>query len=394
MTVMQLIVRELRAVFTNPALLLTVLGGVLFYSFLYPLPYISQIPREQQVVCVDLDDSQFSRTILRMIDATPQVRIIDRAVSVGDAKEMFVAGKLAGMIVIPEHFYRDLLIGGRPSLSFAGDASYFLVFSTVIEGMVGAGQTLAAQVKINRMIMSGQTLEQAKEQYSPVKLRLHALFNEAEGYVNYVIPAVFVLILHQTLIMGIGILCGTENEQLQQKKQNTETPYWMTVHPAVLVMVRAGIFIGIYTLLSLYYFGPCLVIYDLPRLASLFEITLFGMLFLISVAFLGIALGGLFKRRELATLVVLLTSMVLIFSCGFIWPESAIPGFIVSLVQLVPAVPAIKGFVQLNQMGASLQQVLPMMWQLAILGLINFLLSVLVISRRNRLARKLSSFSG
>ena len=35
---------ELRAVFTNQAILLTVFGGVLLYSFLYPLPYTKQIP--------------------------------------------------------------------------------------------------------------------------------------------------------------------------------------------------------------------------------------------------------------------------------------------------------------------------------------------------------------
>ena len=384
MTVIGLFKAELRAVFTNPALLLTVFGGVLFYSFLYPLPYISQVPREQQVVVADLDNSQFSRRMTRMVDATPQVRVVRQAATIAEAKDLFVRDKLAGMLVIPENFYRDLLLGARPSLSFAGDASYFLVFGTVLEGMSGAGQTLAAQVKVNRMLMSGQAMQLAEEQYTPVKLRLHALFNEAEGYVNYVIPAVFILILHQTLIMGIGILCGTENERLPQQRADGVRPYWLEVSPFALAFVRGVVFFGIYTLLSLYYFGSCLMIYDLPRLGSYYDIFFFGVLFLFSATFLGMALGALLKRRELATLLVLFSSMPLIFSCGFIWPEAAIPHFISILVQLVPVVPAIKGFVLINQMGASLQQVLPQIIQLSVLGLFNYALAVLLLARRKR----------
>ncbi|NMT50492.1 ABC transporter permease, partial [Vibrio parahaemolyticus] len=39
MTLWQLIKAELKAVLTNPVVTLTVFGGVVFYSFLYPLPY-------------------------------------------------------------------------------------------------------------------------------------------------------------------------------------------------------------------------------------------------------------------------------------------------------------------------------------------------------------------
>ena len=204
---------EWRAIFTNPAILLTVFGGVLLYSFLYPLPYAQQVPRDQEVVVVNLDNSQFSRRLERMVDATPQVRLGRRAYSLEEAQNVLVEQKLAGILVIPENFYRDLLQGTRPTLSFAGDASYFLVYGTVLEGMAAAGNTLAAEVKVRRMIMSGQTLALASEQYSAIRMNLQPVFNPTMGYVNYVIPAIFILILHQTLIMGAGILGGGQNEQ-------------------------------------------------------------------------------------------------------------------------------------------------------------------------------------
>jgi len=362
--IFQLFKAELGAILTNPALLLTVFGGVFFYSFLYPLPYSSQVPREQKVVVVNLDDSQLSRRLVRMVDATPQVKIQGKANSLAQAKEQMITQKLAGILVVPENFYRDLLQGKRPTLSFAGDASYFLVFGTVLEGMSMAGMTLSAEVKITQLLMSGQPMALAQQQYNAVTLGLHALFNETGGYVNYVIPAVFVLILHQTLIMGTGILGGSENEAFREGK----TRYWQSASPWALLLVRSTIFFIIYTLLSLYYYGPAYVFYDIPRLAAVGDLALLNLVFLLSVSFLGICLGTILPRRELATLIVLLTSMPMVFACGFIWPTSAIPMSINALMQLIPAVPAIKAFILLNQMGACFQQILPQVIHLTILA--------------------------
>ena len=75
MTWGKLLVCEIKAIFSNQALLMTVFGGVLLYSFLYPMPYSQQLPREQSVVVVDLDNSAVSRQLIRMVNATPQVQI-------------------------------------------------------------------------------------------------------------------------------------------------------------------------------------------------------------------------------------------------------------------------------------------------------------------------------
>jgi len=265
MKLQQLIRNELLAVFTNHALLLTVFGGVLFYSFLYPLPYSKQLPQEQTVVVVNFDGSQLSRRLIRMVNATPQVDIVGQSFSLAQAKEQMIQDKLAGILVIPAHLYRDLLQGKSPTLTYAGDASCFLVYGTVLEGMMMAGKTLAAEVSVTRLLMSGQAMELAEKQYTAITIGLHGLFNEAGGYVNYVIPAVFVLILHQTLIMGTGILGGTENEQLLRGEQH----YSQNTSAFNLLPIRTVLFFIIYVFILLYYFGIVFKFYDIARLASI-----------------------------------------------------------------------------------------------------------------------------
>src|SRR5690606_7859292 len=100
--------------------------------------YSHQTPREQKITVVNLDKSQASYQLERMVDATPQVQVVQRDHSIEDAKHAFLDGKVSGILVIPEHFYKDLLLGKSPTLAYAGDASYFLVYGTIVEGLAQA----------------------------------------------------------------------------------------------------------------------------------------------------------------------------------------------------------------------------------------------------------------
>ncbi|MCW8328509.1 ABC transporter permease [Photobacterium sp. SDRW27] len=351
---------ELNAIFTNQSILFTVFGGVLIYSFLYPQPYSQQLPRNQQVVVVNLDNSQVSRELERMVEATPQVKLAARASSVDEAKSMMNKGKVQGLLVIPEHFSRDLLLGKSPTLVYAGDAAYFLVYGSVVEGLATAGGTLGAKAKVSRMVMSGDNIALAAKQYSAMNLQMQPVFNPTMGYISYVVPAVFVLILHQTLLIAVALLGGGQNEYHKQGKAG----YWLQYPAWKVMLVRGCLFMLLYLPLVMYYFGFSFAYYQISRLASISDLMAVTLPFLLAVIFMGMIIGQLIPRRELATVMVLLSSIPLIFSAGFIWPTSAIPAPITALVQLVPAVPAIHAFLRLNQMGADFSQVVLLWGQL------------------------------
>ncbi|EEY44173.1 ABC transporter permease [Vibrio mimicus] len=370
MTLFELIKAELKALITNPVVVLTVFGGVIFYSFLYPLPYAKQIPREQTVSVVNLDQSQASYRLERMVDATPQVKIVRRDHTLADAKQAFLDKKVAGILVIPEHFYKDLLLGKSPTLAYAGDASYFLVYGTIVEGLAQAGGTLAAQTKVSRLVVEGEPMAFAAQHFSPTSANLKPTFNPRMGYVDYVVPAVFVLILQQTLIMAAGLMVGT---------QKHGHGYWSRVSPAKLLFVRCFVLVAVYYLLSLYYSGASFDLHGVNTLAKSSDLLSLLLPFLLACSFIGICLGAATPRRELVTLVVLISSMPLIFTAGFIWPVEMIPSPLVWLAQCFPSTPAIQGFLGLNQMAASWSTIAPkwtLLWVQAVIwgGLAFYLL--------------------
>ena len=381
---LSLLRQEARAVLTDPVIMLTVVGGVVFYSFLYPLPYSGQVPREQPVGVVDLDGSALSRKLVRWIYATPEVRVAARPASLAGAEELVNRHELAGFVVVPENFHRDLLLGRPVHLAVAGDATFFLVHGAVARGAAAAAGTLGAEIKVGRLLASGQEIRLAARRWTPFGLNAKPVFNTTLGYINYVVPAVFILILQQTLLIGLGVLGGTQNAA----RRAGGGGYWLE-HPAWRVLAaRTLVFLGIYTVLSLYYLGFCFEHHGVPRHAAPGDLLRLALPFLLAVIGLGTVLGQLLARRDLATQIVLFSSLPLVFTSGFVWPAHLVPAPLLALAALVPSTPAIQAFLRINQMGAEFAQVAPLWSQLWLQAVVYGLLAWWLVHRNARAARR------
>lgn len=137
--------------------------------------------------------------------------------------------------------------------------------------------------------MDGHNIALAANQYSAMKLNMRPIFNTTMGYINYVVPAVFVLILHQTLLIGVSIIGGEHNE----RRTEGEIGYWMTYPAWKIIFVRTILFVLIYIPLTMSYFGWSFDYYDISKLAKASELLLLTIPFLVSVISLGLVIGQL-----------------------------------------------------------------------------------------------------
>jgi ABC-2 type transport system permease protein len=377
----QLIVAECKAILADKAIVVTLFGGVLFYSVLYPLPYLHQVPTEQQVVVVDHDNSSLSRLVTRHADASAKIKILVNVNSIDEAQTWIDQGKAHGILVIPAHFRRDLLLGKGATLSYGGDASYFLIYSAVAEGLVSAGIDASKQVQLIGLLARGQNPELAQQAVNSININSVPAFNPSLGYTAYVVPGLFLLILHQTLLIGTGILGAG-----QWRKPG----YWQQVRPVTLVLARLSVFMMIYALFSSFYLGACFYWYKVSVVATVVEVGLFMLPFLLATGALGIYLSSLFNRRELPTQLYLLVSMPILFVSGFVWPLALIPEPLVLASQVIPAVPAIRGMLELNQLGAGWLAVMPQWLQLWGLFAVFVTMAIVAIARKQQDFKPLS----
>lgn len=371
----QLVYLDITHLVKDRAIALTLFGGVIFYALLYPLPYLNQVATEQQIVLVDLDKSSLSRTLARHVDASPKIALEVSLDSITSAKEWIEADKAHGLLVIPEGFRRDLILGKGVTLSYGGDANYFLIYSAIAEGLVASGLDAAKKVQFVGLLSAGVQAKQAELSLNPVALNAVPVFNQGLGYLPYVVPAVLLLVLHQTLLIACGILGAGQWQR---------DGYWQRVSALQLVCGRMLALVGIYAFLTSFYLGFCFYAYGLTLQGSPLELALLMLVFLLASAAAGVAFSCLFTRRDLPTQVLLLISMPILFASGFVWPLELIPAPLMWLSQLIPAVPGMMGLLKLTQMGADWHSLIGLWLQLWGLLVIFFLLAIKGVSYRQR----------
>jgi len=380
MRFLEVFIAEAKLIFSDFAIVLTIIGGVLFYSFLYPQPYASQSVSGLSVSFVDLDKSSVSREIAFKLNSTAQVTITRYDMSVRDAKEALVRGEIKAIIVIPQNFNRDLVLNTSPTVAVGADSSYFLVYGAVLEGAMKSILTQSASIKIGKLLISGEPISGAMDAYTPYSLQIINLFNRDNSYTQYVIPAVFIIILQQTLLIGLGILGGGINERLKR----SESGHYENAAIWMMMSSRFIIFGTIFFTHMLFYFGFSFSTFDVTHIAAIPDLLNFGLAFITASIFFGIFLGSLFSSREMATPFILFSSLPLVFSVGFIWPVEAMPSFIVELSYLVPSTPAIQGFLRLNQMGAEFSSVISLYGILWLQALIYAILGYYFINKQRK----------
>lgn len=340
---------ELAHIFTDHSVLLVLAGGLLFYAVLYPLPYQRSVPGEQAIAVLNQDHTALARQLIRMTDATPQIRVAAQPPSMHEAEQLLANGKVHGLMIIPAGFERDVFMGRPTSLSFAGDASYFLIYGNVVEGLMTAAITLSVESQVIMSLMKGENPALIPGQVMPMRLVSHPAFNPTGGYINYIVPAVFVLIMHQTLLIAAGSL--TVKDRARRRLGYPAPPLGLAL------LLRLVNFVVIYLLFAMLYFGFFFQLYGVPHVAAPGDLLLFSSLFFVTATLFALWLGYVLPRPELPTIVVLLTSLPIVFTAGFAWPADNLPTWLDWVSKLIPAKPGIQGFLSINQMGVPLSAI-------------------------------------
>ena len=343
---------EFRRIFTvKPAFSVMVLGAA-FYAFFYPQPYLNEALRNVPIAVVDRDGTQSSRDFARRVDATPDVAITEELPDLASAEREVYARRVDGILVIPQYFERELLHGRPSPVALYADASYFLIYQRVAGAVAAVARTVGAEIETARLIAIGVDPAIAVVAPDPMPLTAVPLFNPEGGYATYVLPAAFVLILQQTLLMGVGLLSTLPGADPGEGDSRRRRP-----PPAAIVAGKLLAYLALEAVILPAYLIVLPYLYGLPRLGGILPILIFAVPFVLSVAGLGFVVAGIFRRPVRVQLILAAAGLPLFMVAGFSWPAEAIPPVIRLVSYLVPSTSAIDGFVKLSQLGAPLSAV-------------------------------------
>jgi ABC-2 type transport system permease protein len=361
-----------RVLGTRGAFILLVLAP-LVYGVYYPQPYLNQILRKIPIVVVDNDLSELSRNIVQTLDASGAVKVAARAETLAEAHPLLDRGNAFAVVGIPPQTERDVLKGTTVHLPVYADATYFFLFRTLSSGISVAINTLSADLAAGGARTDGSLVKAALAASSPADILLQPIFNPVGGYASYVVPAAFVLILQQMLLIGASLLTVVA---LAERR---------TGGAFASVLGRGIAHLSIYLPALALYFVVLPRFYGFSTLGQPLQVFALASIFVLATSFMGQAAGAWFTRPETPTLVFLATSLPQFFLAGFSWPREAIPRPVLAAGYVFPADFAIDGLVRIDQLGASLSEVVHDWRGLWLLAIVYFLLAVMsshVVTRR------------
>jgi len=365
-------IQTFKDVFSDKGVLLMLIIAPIIYGFFYPWPYSSEVVNHVPVGIIDHDNSNLSRTLVRYASASPYLDT-ERFINEQAAKEAIWSDQIAGYMVIPTGLEEQVQSGEQAHVSVLGNGGYFILNKNVQLGFSQAVGTVSAGIKVKKSIAKGAYASTAAQNTQAVPLRIMPLYNQTEGYGAYVVPAVSVIILQQTLLMATAMLIGTWYEQ---RRHSTSVRGWLG---------RIGALSSLSFIVGCFYYGWAFELHHYPRGQNMLGTLLFLALFCPTVATLGCVLGLWFRQRERSMQILIFISLPIFFLSGYPWPADQLPQVLQVIRWLVPTTPAINTSVQLNQMGASISQVAIGFYALAGLWLLYF---VLLLFLRKRIPQR------
>lgn len=363
---------ELKTIFKDPGSRLIMVGAILLYSLFYTMPFTNHATRNIPIGAIDNDNSSLSREFVRDLNATEYVSVTKFYSDIETAKSDYYKNKIRAFILIPKDFERDIKRGNQSFVSSYCDSAFLILYKQIATAVSTLAGEVGAKLEVGTLMKKGIPKEAAMSMVNPIEFVQNPLYNPIGSYQNYIYPLVLIMILHQTMLIGVSMLNATLREQINGFMRKREdgsfefsklkriSPY--TDNPLEIVLGKSFAYVLLYFVYALVYFliFPSFMVYDMTY--NIISMLLILIPFLFATAFLGISLVYFCKKREISFFIMIVSSVPLIFLPGFVWPKEAIPPILNVLSKFIPFEAGADALVKINQMGAGFYQVQHDFW--------------------------------
>ena len=345
---------EMKQVIRDEGVLMFCLVVPLAYPLIYSWIYNNETVREVPVVVVDLSHSQESRKFIRMCDASPDVRVTSYAADLDDAQSLVSRQVVKGIYLIPADFGTNLNRMQQGTVSVYCDMALMLTYKAIYQTAMAVASEMGAEIQTK--LAGNYTNREDLITTSPLEVKDVPVFNPQGGYGTSVLPAVLMLIIQQTLALGIGLAAGTARER---NRYSDLVP----IHKCYggvgrIISGKALCYLMVYAVMSTYLTMVVPRWFHFLQLASWQDLLALLVPYLLACVFFGMTVSCLVHYRENVILLMVFVSLPLLFMSGVSWPQSAIPGYWQGVSWLFPSTFGIRAYVRMNSMGATLGDVM------------------------------------
>jgi ABC-2 type transport system permease protein len=350
-----ILVDEIKAIFKDRGVVIITMVATLVYPLLYCSMYKNETLVDVPVAVVDCSRSNVSAKLVRDMDATRDLKVVAKLNSMEEARQYFIEGKIHGIIYIPTEFSKNINTGRQANLSVYSDMSSFLYYRSMVLATNYVTLDMGENIQVSRLAMEGITGKQAEMITQPIKYESTILYNQGMGFASFLMPAILILIIHQTMVFGMGMAAGTAREENRFHELVGSSTH--RGHLFRVIFGKGMAFFILYLFWSVYILGFIPDLFNLPRLGSALTMLEFIVPFLLATVFFSMTISVYNPSREVQMILLLFFSLILLFLSGISWPQSNINGFWKTFSYLFPATFGIQGYIKINTMGANISEI-------------------------------------
>lgn len=344
----------------------------LLYPLLYAYLYNKENVREVPTVVVDNSHSQLSREFVRRVDASADVLVVSHCQDMEEAKAMIHHRDAYCLIYIPKDFAKDVAEHRQTTVELYSDMSGILYYKAVLSSCTEVSLDMNKEIKAS--LLPGATEQQISAFQYPIEYKYVPMFNTQSGFCTFIIPAVLMLIIQQTMVLGVGMMAGEEREKV---RKHIAEPHIIGKNLSEVLLGKSTVIFTIYVMIAVYL--VCIVppLFNLIHIWRWQTLLAFMVPFITACVFFSISLSSIAHDRESFIIMFVFLSVPLLFASGISWPASNIPIFWKGFSWLFPSTFGINGYVRITEMGATLADVqheLNALWiQTFVYGAISYL---------------------
>jgi ABC-2 type transport system permease protein len=281
---------------------------------------------------LDLDHSDLSRTVVRMVDATPDAAVDVHVGELAAGRQLIQSGQIYGLLMLPKDLQRDVFAGRRPEVVFFYNTQKMTSGNIVLRGVSNAVPTAAAGIRLSLRTEQGQPADVAQADLTPIPVQTNALFNPTLNYVHFLLAALLPSLLQIVIVTTSSYSAGMDIETNHRLRilRRLGGGLWPAVAGKLLPYTILYLAILLVSDSILFHF------FDLPLRGSGTLLLFAGILFILACQLIGTVLALVLKPMASAVSIGSLLTAPAFGYMGVSFPRHGMNAFAYGWGEILP----------------------------------------------------------
>ncbi len=348
----KLFIRELKLISGDGSIILTIFIAPLLYMLLLGSIYKKKDIVEVPLTVIDMDQTSLSRMFIRFIDATQKVKVNKRAINMEEGLREVEKMNAFGLIFIPKGFEKRINLMEGANVSLLLNNTRFLMSNEINKTVNRVALEMGAGIRIKYFAEQGVQPQLAREMVMPLEPNVHFVYNIFNNYGFFLIPGLLLLIMQQTLFIGLG-------ESVSLEREEGKLSGWLSSDHGILTAILGKnlFYLFLYLAYFLLMFVAVFPYFHIQNIGGFLPVFSLVLLFITAIILFTNLIASFFKKEIFYMEVIAFTTYPIFLITGYSWPDYALPVFHKYVAMLLPTTPFFRSVIKVTQEGSSFQYI-------------------------------------